>query len=186
MTELIRDGGTWSNSEADRIEISEYDPAWPAEFEAERERIRAALDSDLLMEIQHIGSTSIPGMVAKPIIDILLMVHEGAERARVIQGLQEIGYVYWEENPDPRRMFFVKGMPPFGARRTHHVHIFDDAAERKRRVAFRDYLRLHADTAQEYMELKRRLAERFSNDREAYTRGKEGFIGRICTQTRNT
>ena len=77
-------------------------------------------------------------------------------------------------------MFFVKGMPPFGERRTHHVHVFDDAAERKRRIAFRDYLRLHADAAREYAELKRRLAKEFSNDREAYTRGKDEFIVRIC------
>src|SRR5271154_5586568 len=159
MAELKHDGCNWSNSEDDRIEISEYDPAWPAEFEAEQERIRAALDPNLLMEVQHVGSTAIPGLAAKPIIDILLIVHEWAERARVIQGLQELGYIYWAENPEPGRMFFVKGMPPFGTRRTHHVHVFDDAAERKRRIAFRDYLRLHADAAREYAELKRQLAE---------------------------
>ena len=180
MVEVRRDGGIWTNSEADRIEISEYDPAWAAEFEAERERIRAALDSDLLVEIQHIGSTAIPGMAAKPIIDILLVIRESGQRARVIQGLRKLGYVYWEENPEPGRMFFVKGMPPFGTRRTHHVHVFDDAKERKLRIAFRDYLRSHADAAREYAELKRQLAERFSNDREAYTRGKDEFIARIC------
>src|SRR6202046_2260029 len=180
MAELRHDGFNWSNSEADRIEVSEYDPAWPAEYGAEQQRIRAALDADLLMEIQHVGSTAIPGMAAKPIIDILLMVREGAERARVIQGLQKLGYVYWAENPEPRRMFFVRGMPPFGKRRTHHVHVFDDVAERERRITFRDYLRLHADAAREYAELKRQLAEQFSNDREAYTRGKDEFIARIC------
>jgi GrpB-like predicted nucleotidyltransferase (UPF0157 family) len=182
MAELRHDGSKWSNSEEDRIEISEYDPAWPAEFEAEQERIRAALDSGLQVEMQHIGSTAIPDMAAKPIIDILLMVHEGAEHARVIQGLQEIGYVYWEENPEPGRMFFVKGMPPFGKRRTHHVHVFDDAMERNRRIAFRDYLRSHADAAREYAELKRQLAEQFSHDREAYTRGKDEYIARICAR----
>jgi GrpB-like predicted nucleotidyltransferase (UPF0157 family) len=182
MAEPRRDGGAWSNSEADRIEISEYDPAWPAEYEAERERIRAALDPDLLMEIHHIGSTAIPGLAAKPIIDILLVIRESAERARVIQGLQKLGYVHWAENPEPGRMFFVKGMPPFGTLRTHHVHVFDDEAERKRRIAFRDYLRLHADVAREYAELKRQLAERFSNDRDAYTRGKDEFIARICAR----
>lgn len=182
MAELRRGDGAWSNSEADRIEVSEYDPAWPAEFQAEQQRIRAALDADLLTEIQHIGSTAIPGTAAKPIIDILLMVHEGAERGRVIQGLQKLGYVYWAENPEPGRMFFVKGMPPFGTLRTHHVHVFDDGAERKRRIAFRDYLRLHADAAREYAELKRQLAERFSNDRDAYTRGKDEFIARICAK----
>ena len=182
MVELRRDDGAWSNSVEDRIEISEYDPAWPAEYEAERGRIRAALDADLLMEIQHIGSTAIPGMAAKPIIDILLMVHEGAERGRVIQGLQKLGYVYWAENPEPGRMFFVKGMPPFGTRRTHHVHVFDDGAERRHRIAFRDYLRLHADAAQEYAELKRQLAERFVNDRDAYTLGKDEFIANICAR----
>jgi len=180
MAELRHDGFNWSNSEADRIEVSEYDPAWSAEYGAEQQRIRAALDADLLMEIQHVGSTAIPGMAAKPIIDILLMVREGAERARVIQGLQKLGYVYWEGNPEPGRMFFVKGMPPFGTRRTHHVHVFDDAVERNRRIAFRDYLRSRADAAREYAELKRQLAEQCSSDREAYTRGKDEFIARIC------
>jgi GrpB-like predicted nucleotidyltransferase (UPF0157 family) len=185
MRDVRHDGSKWSNSEEDRIEISGYDPGWSAEYETESNKISAELGSNLLLEIHHIGSTAIPGMAAKPIIDILLIVHEWSERARVIQALQKLGYVYWAENPEPGRMFFVKGMPPFGARRTHHVHVFDDVAGRKRRIFFRDYLRLHADTAREYMELKRRLAEQFSNDRDAYTRGKDEFIGRICAGMKN-
>ena len=180
MRDVRHDGSKWSNSEEDRIEISGYDPGWSAEYETESNKISAELGSNLLLEIHHIGSTAIPGMAAKPIIDILLMVHEGAERARVILGLQKLGYVYWAENPEPGRMFFVKGMPPFGTRRTHHVHVFDDAVERNRRIAFRDYLRSRADAAREYAELKRQLAEQCSSDREAYTRGKDEFIARIC------
>jgi len=180
MGEITHDGSRWSNSDEDCIEISEYDAGWRAEYVAESKKIRAELGSNVLLEIHHIGSTAIAGMAAKPIIDILLMVHEGAERARVIQGLQKLGYVYWEGNPEPGRMFFVKGMPPFGTRRTHHVHVFDDAVERNRRIAFRDYLRSRADAAREYAELKRQLAEQCSSDREAYTRGKDEFIARIC------
>jgi GrpB-like predicted nucleotidyltransferase (UPF0157 family) len=122
-------------------------------------------------------------MAAKPIIDILLVMSENAERARLIAGLQELGYAYWEGNPDPGRMFFVKGMPPFGSGRTHHIHVFDDVLERRRRIAFRDYLRIHADASREYAELKRQLAKRFLTDREAYTRGKDVFIARICADS---
>ncbi len=183
MAEVTRDGSGWSNAEEDRIQISDYDSRWPAEYEAESQRIRAAVDSDAVLELHHIGSTAIPGMAAKPIIDILLVISENAERVRLIAGLQKLGYAYWEGNPDPGRMFFVKGMPPFGSRRTHHVHVFDDVMERRRRIAFRDYLRTHADASWEYADLKRQLAKQFSAGREAYTRGKDAFISRICADS---
>jgi GrpB-like predicted nucleotidyltransferase (UPF0157 family) len=85
--------------------------------------------------------------------------------------------VYWAENPKPDRMFFVKGMPPYGERRTHHVHITEPDGEMwQRRLAFRDYLRANPDEAGRYEALKHDLAERYATDREQYTDAKTEYI----------
>jgi GrpB-like predicted nucleotidyltransferase (UPF0157 family) len=108
----------------DDVRIVPYDPAWPALFRIEATRLRAALDPDLGLGIEHFGSTAVPGLAAKPIIDILIAVASLARaKATMVEPVQALGYVYWAENPKPDRMFFVKGMPPYGERRTHHVHI---------------------------------------------------------------
>jgi GrpB-like predicted nucleotidyltransferase (UPF0157 family) len=99
----------------DEIEIVEYDPRWPALFAEEAALLRTALDSDLVVGLEHFGSTAIPGLAAKPIIDILVAVRSLAEARRTaIEPLQRLGYVFWAENPKADRMFFVKGMPPHG------------------------------------------------------------------------
>ncbi len=127
------------------------------------------------------GSTAVPGLAAKPIIDILLIPPADWPRDSVVSALQGIGYVYWAENPDPARMFFVKGMPPFGSRRTHHVHV-RSPAEAARLLRFRDYLRVHSDVTTAYAHLKYQLAAAHPNDREAYTRGKDGFVREILAR----
>jgi len=114
----------------DDIEIVEYDPRWPAMFAEEAALLRQALDADLLIAVEHFGSTAITGMAAKPIIDILIAVRSLAEaRATVIEPLERLDYVFWADNPKTDRMFFVKGMPPYRARRTHHVHITEPTGE---------------------------------------------------------
>jgi GrpB-like predicted nucleotidyltransferase (UPF0157 family) len=114
----------------DEIEIIEYDPRWPALFAEEAALLRAALDPDLVVGLEHFGSTAIPGLAAKPIIDILVAVRSLAEARRsAIEPLQRLGYVFWTENPKADRMFFVKGMSPFGERWTHHVHFTEPTAE---------------------------------------------------------
>jgi GrpB-like predicted nucleotidyltransferase (UPF0157 family) len=92
--------------------------------------------------------------------------------------LESLGYAYWRDNPDPQRMFFVKGLPP-NSPRTHHLHMVEPDSILWQRLLFRDYLRQHPDEAKNYGQLKRQLANRFTSDREAYTQGKTEYIQSI-------
>lgn len=171
----------------DEIEIVGYDPRWPDLFAAEEKMLRDALPRETFIAIEHAGSTAIPGVAAKPIIDIFVAVPSIADAKRtLIEPIKAIGYVYWAENPNPERMFFVKGMPPFGVQRTHHVHLCEPSSEYwSRPLLFRDYLRTHPDQARHYVELKRGLAERFRDDREGYTAAKDVFVLDIIAKARN-
>ena len=168
----------------DEVVIAEYDPVWPAQFAEEAGRIGAAL-GDCVVAVEHFGSTAVPGLSAKPIIDLLVAVRSLPEaRAWVVPALEALGYAYWPDDPAPDRMFFVKGLPPNGPR-THHVHVVDLSASHDPRLGdftfadrllFRDYLRAHPEEAQRYAALKRDLSAQFADDREAYTNGKTDYI----------
>jgi GrpB-like predicted nucleotidyltransferase (UPF0157 family) len=169
----------------DEIEIVPYDPHWPALFAAEAARLRAVLDPNLILGLEHFGSTAIPGLAAKPIIDILIAVLSLAEaQATAIAPLENLGYLHWYDNPKTDRMFFVKGLPPHGARRTHHIHMTEQTGEMWQRLAFRDYLRAHPDEAARYESLKRDLATQHRDDREAYTDAKEAYIQAVMAKAR--
>jgi GrpB-like predicted nucleotidyltransferase (UPF0157 family) len=165
----------------DDVELVPYDPDWPRQFAVEEKRLRGVLDPALVVGIEHFGSTAVPGLIAKPIIDILIAVTSLARaKAAAIEPILGLGYVYWADNPKPDRMFFVKGMPPYGARRTHHVHITEPDGEMwRRRLPFRDYLRAHPDEAARYAALKRDLAQRHATDREAYTDAKTDYVATV-------
>jgi GrpB-like predicted nucleotidyltransferase (UPF0157 family) len=161
----------------DEVAIADYDPRWPALFDEEAKRLRAALDPSSVVGLEHFGSTAIPGLSAKPIIDILIAVRSLADaRATFVESLRTLDYVYWSDNPKPDRLFFVKGMPPFGSGRSHHVHVTEPDGEMWQRLAFRDYLRAHPEDARIYERLKRRLAVEHRRDREAYTDAKSVYI----------
>jgi GrpB-like predicted nucleotidyltransferase (UPF0157 family)/RimJ/RimL family protein N-acetyltransferase len=151
----------------DHVDIVTYDPKWPIEASTEIDRLKEALPSSKIIDIQHVGSTAILGMAAKPIIDIQIAVHSLDEmKVIAIPELQKLGYEYWYENPDPERMFFVKGMPPFGEKRTHHVHIVEPNSKHwSGKINFRDYLIAHPGIAQEYQQLKIKLAQQYTYDR---------------------
>ncbi len=167
----------------DDIEIVAYDPAWPAMFEAEAARLRATLDGKLIVGLEHFGSTAIPGLAAKAVIDILIAVRSLVQaRGSFIDPLRQLGYVFWADNPRTDRLFFVKGMPPYGERRTHHVHVTEPEGELWRRLLFRDYLRANPGAARRYERLKRELARRFRSDREAYTNAKSAFVEEIMAE----
>jgi GrpB-like predicted nucleotidyltransferase (UPF0157 family) len=103
----------------DEIEIVNYDPSWPALFAEEAARLRGALDPGLIVGLEHFGSAAIPGMPAKPIIDILIAVRSlPAARETFIEPLEGLDYAFWADYPKTDRLFFVKGMPPYGERRT--------------------------------------------------------------------
>jgi GrpB-like predicted nucleotidyltransferase (UPF0157 family) len=180
VTRVTHDGRRYSNVEEDRIELVDYDPGWPALFEAEAGRLRAILAGlDLgSFRLEHFGSTAIPGITAKPIIDIMLVSADRSRWPGLIEPIKSLEYVYWAENPRSDRMFFVKGMPPFGTRRTHHVHV-RTPEDGHPALAFRDYLRDHLDAVARYARLKRELETRHPTDREAYTAGKEAFVAEI-------
>jgi GrpB-like predicted nucleotidyltransferase (UPF0157 family) len=161
----------------DEVEVVNYDPRWPTLFDEEANRLRAALDPSLISGLEHFGSTAVPGLSAKPIIDILIAVRSLADaQTSFVEALRKLDYVYWAENPKKDQMFFVKGMPPFGSRRSHHVHVTETHGEMWQRLAFRDYLRAHPGEAEIYEQLKRRLATEHQTDREAYTDAKSAYI----------
>lgn len=170
---------------ADEVEIVPYDPRWPEMFAKEAARLRAALPADLVLGVEHFGSTAVPGLAAKPIIDILIAVRSLAEaQERAIEPLEALDYVFWYDNPKTDRMYFVKGMPPYGTRRTHHVHLTETSGEMWGRLAFRDHLRTHPEDALRYERLKRDLAAAHRDDRDAYTDAKAAFVAEIMQKAR--
>jgi GrpB-like predicted nucleotidyltransferase (UPF0157 family) len=168
----------------DEVVIVEYDPNWVLLFEQEVARIQAVLDRDLITRIEHFGSTAVPGLAAKPIIDLLVGVSSLAKAKQVaVSQLEYLGYAYWFDNPDPQRMFFVKGLPPKSPR-THHIHMVEPDSLLWERLLFRDYLRRHSDEAAYYAQLKYNFAQRFSIDREAYTTSKVEYIESVMQKAR--
>jgi GrpB-like predicted nucleotidyltransferase (UPF0157 family) len=168
----------------DEIIITDYNPNWVLLFEQEAVSIRAVLDGDLITRIEHFGSTAVPGLPAKPIIDLLVGARSLAEAKQVaVSQLEHLGYAYWFDNPDPQRMFFVKGLPPNGPR-THHIHMVEPDSVLWERLLFRDYLRKHSGEAARYAQLKYNLAQRFFSGREAYTTGKAEYIESVMQKAR--
>ena len=164
----------------DEVEIVDYDPRWPLLFDEEAKRLRAVLDPSLIIGLEHFGSTAIPGLSAKPIIDILIAVRSlSAAQVTFAEALRRLDYVYWADNPKKDRMFFVKGMPPFGSKRSHHVHVTEPHGEMWQRLAFRDYLRAHPEEAETYGRLKKRLAAEHQTDREVYTDAKSAYVASV-------
>jgi GrpB-like predicted nucleotidyltransferase (UPF0157 family) len=167
----------------DPIELVPYDPAWAGLFAEECANLRAALGEDAIVDIAHFGSTAVPGLVAKPIIDIMLKTAcLKSARDTFPAKLAELGYLYWRDDPSRERLYFVKGMPPHGARRTHHLHVIAPEGAMWRQVAFAQYLRAHPETAAAYAALKADLAARYRDDREAYTEGKAEFIAEVMAR----
>lgn len=167
--------------EKDCIDIVPYDPAWPTQANFEIDKLKTVLPPSSIIDIQHVGSTAIPGIAAKPIIDIQIAVRSLEEMKIIsVPVLQKLGYEYWENNPDTQRMFFAKGMPPFGEKRSHHVHIVELTSKHwKDKINFRDYLIAHPDVANAYQALKLNLAQQYRSDRERYTTAKSEFINNI-------
>jgi GrpB-like predicted nucleotidyltransferase (UPF0157 family) len=163
----------------DLIVMCPYDPEWPASFERERRRIEPILRDYLIRPLEHIGSTSIPGLVAKPIIDMVAVVRCIDETSSIARPLERIGWVHAPEPPDEfeRRLSFCY---PSAARRTHHLHVVEeDFNGWKEWIAFRDYLRVQPELRTEYADLKTHLAADCGsdpNDRDAYRSGKSEWV----------
>lgn len=167
----------------DEVRLTDYDPRWPGMYNVEAKRLIAALPPRLVVRIEHFGSTAIPGLAAKPIIDILIAVSSIEEaREQTPALMEELGYAFWADNPKRDRLFFVKGLPPSAPQRTHHVHMTELDGDMWRRLLFRDFLRDHSEEAGRYGALKQDLAARFQSDREAYTDAKSAYVDQIMAK----
>jgi GrpB-like predicted nucleotidyltransferase (UPF0157 family) len=167
----------------EEVSLAPYDPAWPRMFEEEKRHLLECLPKDLIRRIEHFGSTAIPGLAAKPIVDVLVEVSSLEEtRASVAPLLEAEGYDYfWRptrgDDGPPFYAWFIKRNAD--GIRTHHVHMVERDFEHWDRLLFRDYLIEHPETARDYEALKMTLARDFPNDREAYTEGKTEFVVRV-------
>ena len=166
------------------IVVVAYDPAWPAMFEQEGARLGGAL-GPLVVGIEHVGSTAIPGLAAKPIIDLMIGVQSLIEaRSLAVEPLHALGYAYIPDYESwlPGELFFRKGMPgPW----THHVHMMEPSNPQwERRLLFRDYLRGHPEAADAYAGLKRKLAAEFGDDIAAYRTAKNAFVQEAIAKAR--
>jgi GrpB-like predicted nucleotidyltransferase (UPF0157 family) len=171
------------SNHTDEIFLVDYRPQWPALFEQEATILKETLNKQNIVAIEHFGSTAIPGLRAKPIIDIMVLVKSLAEAKKDIPGLEALGYAYWADNPQKDRLFLVKGLPPNGPR-THHIHIAETETGFHERLLFRDYLKSHPAVAQEYADLKATLAAQYKEDREAYTAAKTDFVTKVMEKAR--
>jgi len=176
------------NSQSDRgvahesVRVDSYDARWPARFEQERVALEAVLGQSVTGGIHHVGSTAVPGLAAKPIIDILVGIEDLGSARVHIEPLRELQYVYVPYRSG-EMLWFCKPSP---AARTHHLHLVPTGSERYRdELAFRDYLRQHPDAAEAYANLKFALAARFEHDREAYTEAKASFVREVLRKSQS-
>ena len=163
------------------IYLAPYDPTWPGRFEDERARLARALSPWLAGPIEHIGSTAVPALTAKPVIDIMAGVRDLPSSLEARDALALLDYVYFPYRPDVMHWF----CKPSPALRTHHLHLVPvESALWDERVIFRDYLRSSPAAAAEYAALKAALAAEHPFDREAYTEAKGGFVRSILDRAR--
>ncbi len=157
-----------------KVEVVPHDPNWQTAFEAESQLVAAALGTNLVV-IHHIGSTAIPGIHAKPIIDLLVEVRNIQQVDASQFAMEALGYEGLGEFGIPGRRYFRKENSQ--KVRTHHVHIFEENSPHVvRHLAFRDFMKSHPKEAQQYSDLKRGLAQAHPDNIEAYMDGKEAFI----------
>jgi GrpB-like predicted nucleotidyltransferase (UPF0157 family) len=167
----------------EQVSIVPYDPTWPRKFEQERDHLLGSLPREMLGRIEHFGSTAIPGLAAKPIVDMLVEVSSLEEtKSKIVPVLEAQGYDYfWRptrgDDVPPFYAWFIKR--DTAGIRTHHIHMLEKDFEQWERLLFRDYLIEHPEVAKEYEALKLRLAEGYPNDRVAYTDGKTDYVVRV-------
>ena len=166
----------------DIVRIEKYRKEWISYFEKEADLIYNSI-SNIELIIEHIGSTAIPELASKPIIDIMIGTKTIDEAKACISQLQKIGYLYKGELGIPNRLFFVKGDEQ---KRTHHVHLVTiDSEFWEDHILFRDYLIKYKQVKDKYERLKRKLAKKYSSERENYTNSKTDFILDIVAKAKN-
>ena len=163
------------------IRVAPYDPSWPRRFLEEEALLQTVLQPWLAGAIEHIGSTAVPGLAAKPIIDLMAPVNSLEHSRPAISAATSVGYVYFPYKPDVMHWF----CKPSPTRRTHHLHLVPrESVLWAERLAFREALRQDESLSNEYAVLKRRLAKQYEYDREAYTEAKAPFILAVLSAIR--
>ncbi len=165
------------------VDLVPYDARWPDYFKEEKDRLQAIVSPDLIGRVEHFGSTAVPGMPAKPIVDMLVEVFSLEKTAEsIVPLLKAQGYDYlWRptigDDGEPFYHWFIRRNS--AGDRTHHLHMVEPDFEHWERLLFRDYLIEFPDAAKSYAELKLDLSRRYRNDRVAYTQAKTKFIVEI-------
>lgn len=173
---------------AEHVAIGPYDPAWPRRFDEEKRHLLACLPRGAIGRIEHFGSTAVPGLAAKPIVDILVEVPSLQLVGTVIAPiLTAQGYEYfwrpsWKNPNEIAYAWFIKR--DAAGRRTHHIHMLEPASPDWDRLLFRDYLIEHPELAAEYEALKYRIAREHPDDRIAYANAKTDFVTRVTRTAR--
>lgn len=171
----MKNKGKVSKTDKRRLGVVSYNPKWKEMYKEESEKIKNVL-SDIVIDIHHIGSTAIPGIKAKPVIDILVEVKDIEGVDQYNYKMRELGYEVMGEYGIPKRRFFRKGEN----KRTHHIHIFQVGNEEiGRHINFKEYLIACPDKAREYSKLKEKLVNKYTYDVKNYTNGKSDFIKEI-------
>jgi GrpB-like predicted nucleotidyltransferase (UPF0157 family) len=161
--------------------IEDYNPDWSREFEREKEKLLKILNGKII-SIEHIGSTSVKGLGAKPILDIMVGVNNLEEVDEFIEPLKRIGYEFVRHKDFPERRFFRRGQWRAG---THHLHIYQFKSKHwNNNILFRDFLRTYPNVLKQYHQLKKELAEKYRYDRVAYTQAKAPFIQNVIKKAK--
>ncbi len=157
-----------------QVYLRNHSPLWQWKFLKEKVLLRTWLRGQVL-DIEHFGSTSIPGMIAKPIIDIQIGVRDFQRAFKCVEQIEQLGYAYKGEKGELRQYYFTKGNPV-----GYHLYVVEKSSETwDKRTAFRDYLKNNRESANKYAELKQELASRYPDDSRAYQDGKLELVGRI-------
>lgn len=163
------------------VELRAYSRRWRIQFSAERRRLLATFPS-ARCRIEHVGSTAVPGLEAKPIIDMAMLIPSFSRLALWIRRIEAAGYLYKGEYGLPGRHFFTRGNPV-----AYHLHLVARGSRHwEDWILFRDVLRTDPDAAQRYSDFKQQLARRFASNRDAYTRAKTPFVRRLLKRARRT
>lgn len=163
------------------VKLVEYNPKWQSNFGKEAKKLRKVLGRDCI-DVQHVGSTAIPGILAKPIIDIALIVPSLKKVRRYQEKLKDIGYELKKNDTRKERLFFTKGPE---SKRTHYLHIGEiGGGYAEDMILFRDYLYNHRNEAKKYSALKEMLAEKYRNTREIYTAKKSKLIEEVIKKAK--
>lgn len=170
---------TGAGARDEPVRLTPYDPTWPAAFERERVALEEAIGPWVVGGIHHVGSTAVPGLEAKPIVDILAGVEDLESSRECFGPLAALEYLHAPYRSDEMH-WFCKPRPE---RRTHHLHLVPAGSRRyAEELSFRDLLRADPGAAERYAKLKRDLANRFPEDREAYTEAKTDFIREVLDE----